>query len=107
MSTAQQGFPPSSVTGSSNVSIKELALLATTETPFTLTAVNLNQLFIKSRTKKTELKYSFVMGDIALGNYWTIPWGCTEALTDINFSGKILYVEASNNCTIEIMQIFS
>jgi hypothetical protein len=105
MPTAQQGFPPIDLVMSGEIKCSELSVIANTETPFTLTN-GLNQLFIKCRDLKP-VKISFFLGDIDLGKYWTIPIGCTEAITGLDFIGKTLYIKASSSCTIEIMELYT
>lgn len=106
MSTAQQGFPPLSTTGSNEVKIDYLdILLPSVEYPYALEN-GVAQLFIKTRTV-TKLKYSFVTGDIALGKYWSIPRGCNETISDLSLNGKIIYIEADSACKVELKQFYS
>jgi hypothetical protein len=105
MPTAQQGFPPIDLVMSGEVKTYAISLLANVETSVTLTN-GLNQLFIKCRTMNA-CKISFISGDITLGNYWTIPVGCTESITSLDFLGKTLYLEASVSCTIEVMELYT
>ena len=106
MSTAQQGFPPAQLVNSSDAKIDNLSVLANTETAYPLSS-GVNQLFIKAREINTILKYSFTLGDIALGKYWTIPKGCTESLTALNFTSKIVYIEANQNSVIEFFELLT
>jgi hypothetical protein len=105
MSSAQQGFPPSSSLTSNNIKIDILPVLANSQASYVLQN-NLNQLSIKTRSL-TKLKYSFIPGNIALGEYWTIPRGCEEVLSDLNFSGKIIYIQADIACDVEFKEIYS
>lgn len=105
MSSAQQGFPPSSTVGSSEVKIEGVPLLANTETPYPLEN-GIAQLFIKSRTV-TKLKYAFQSGNIASGDYWTIPKGCNDTISDLSFTGKIIYIQADDACIVELKQFYT
>lgn len=105
MSTGTQAFPPSEFAQSNNVKTDFKSCTALTEESYVLED-NVNQLFIKSRSSNI-LKISFVSGDIALGKYWTIPKGCGESILSIDFIGKILYIEASTTCEIEVMQLYT
>lgn len=105
MSTAQQGFPPSSIVGSSEVKIEGVPLPANTETPYPLEN-GIAQLFIKSRTI-TKLKYSFEAGKIASGDYWTIPRGCNDSINDLSLNGKIIYIQSDDACIVEFKQFYT
>lgn len=62
-----------------------------------------SQILLKLRSQGVILKLAYSSGDIASGNYVTIPQGSSKTLEHMNLIGKTLYVmTASASQTLEV-----
>lgn len=65
----------------------------------------LKQIKIKSRSA-SRLQYAFIEGDSSV-LFKVIPKFCEEVLVDVDFTGKILYVQSDSTAAIvEIVELY-
>lgn len=64
----------------------------------------LKQLLIRSREKCT-VHFAFVSGE-SLTKYMTILPGVALNVSDLDFTGKVLYFNCSVPCTLEILEFY-
>ncbi len=109
MPITQQGFVP--VSGTITVSypttpkLSNITLsLANTEYSFALTT-SLKQLIIKSRGL-AKLQISFNSGESGT-TFFTLPKGTNLSLTDVELTGKVIYVQSDTPSTIvEVLELY-
>ena len=101
-------FPPEqlSIVGkiqvqdSSDFNVRNISLVANTETSITLHS-NVQQFIIRSRDL-----FSFKIKKVSSGDYLTVSRGCSLSLNKLDFNARIIYVECSQNTTIELLELF-
>jgi len=106
MPIGSQGFVPRDITvqGAQNVKITNYNIAAAdTEYSVALTS-NLKDAIIRNRDISVT-KVSFTSGESGT-TYFTIPKGCTLQLSDLDFTGKTIYFQASDISTLEIMEFY-
>lgn len=93
-----------SLTGAENAKITNLAVSTpNSETSHSLVS-NLKKLVFRCRTSAS-LKFSFTSGDSGT-NYVTVPKHCTAEFDGLDFTGKNLYVQSPEACTVEILELY-
>ena len=104
---SQTTFSPSTVSlkgATESVITNKAITLANTEYAHTL-QTDVKQIRIRCR-EVADLKYSFVVTESGT-KYWSIPKGCVDNITDISFTGKILYLQSSKaSVIVEIAEFY-
>jgi hypothetical protein len=101
-SPAGSSVVTANVSGSTNPSITNVALAASTELGIALPS-GVRQYLVKLRDANAHLQISFISGNSAT-TYLTIPRGNYYADSDLSASGLTLYVQTpSSGQTLEIL----
>lgn len=100
--TASDPIPTESA-AAQNVIITNLSLTSSVEGNYSFQS-NSRRVIIRNRND-LEVRFAFVSGDTAT-NYITLKAGCVLSLEGLDLTSKTIYLLASANCTIEIMEIY-
>ncbi len=80
--------------------------LATPSTEVTHTVQpGIKQIVIRSRTR-TDVQIATIATESS-SNYITIKAGCSLSLTEIDFTGKVLYMQSPSIAVLEILELYT
>jgi len=94
---------PIDIVRSDSALVTNLALAASTEVSHSF-QTNVQQAIIRVR-ELVDMQFTFTSLESGT-KYITLKAGCVLKLTELDFTGKILYAQTNANSTVEIMEFY-